>query len=432
MKRYLIPTMFVTLLATILLWPVAVYAQSCSTVSDETGVLQGTINPDPLVDQGADVHVIAVSMAKYGGNLQNAYNAYVKNCKSWQAPNGTAKGNLIVIAVAPAERKKNIFLGDSYVHVFGSKEEVDSLYSTAANPLYKKQQWADGANATIQALNLKLVAFHDQAKHPVQKTTINQATDYSGLWTFFKWLLFLSALGIVVWIIWALYNRRQLTKSATDAAQQTAIRACNNATDAFSAMDKTSTLYSTFAAKYANLSGAVKYDPTTDGLSMEAYNDIASSWQKFENDLQDVLHPSTGGRSSRQYPRPTPSPSYAPRSSAPTPPPYSPQAAPPVQSTVVIHEHDNSGDFTSGLIAGEILADRPRYDDRPVYRDPVYREPVREPDPEPEERVSSGNDSSWGSSKSDDDDSSSSSGSDSSWGSGDSGGGTSSGDDSGF
>lgn len=391
--------------------------QSCGPVSDEAGVLRGTVNTSRLTDLGLDTHVVTVAnMAKYGPRLQNVEDTYLQKCSNWTAPNGQAKSNLVVIMVAPSDRQKNLFFGDMAAKTFKGKDEITTFYTDTANSYFKTKDWVGGINATAGALADHITDF----RHP------KPAPPSEG-WTILKWIL-----GIVVFVVGLVFllaflNKRKKDRESIQGAQQKAIRARNAATDSFTAMDKTNPNYGLAASKYANLSGSLQNDPTTNGLTAEAYLNIADDWEKLDtfinrNPSQSPAAPPRREQRSYRKPEPPPTPSYTPVPPTPPPTPY----YPPQQSTVIVDRGSSGSDFLTGMLVGEALEDRPR--ERVVERE-VYREPAREIYREPVRETASGNDSGWGSSTKDDDDDNS--GSDSSF-SDDSSSSSSSGDDSGF
>jgi len=323
--------------------------------------------------------------------------------------------------VAPKDKLKNIFLGSSYNGMFSGEDEINSLYSKAANSYFRSGQWTDGINATISDLNLKVVAFHDQAKHPV---VVHSEAGHAFI-VIVMMIVIAVAFFIVLFLVIRAMARRKEDRLQTEGAQQIAIRARNSATDSFMAMPKDNSAYATYASKYANLSGSMNSDPTTNGLSAETYQGMAADWRAFEDGILRAI----GVK--RSDPTPPVSSSVPPNTNSPfvgqgrkhrhdyrpvqqTTPITS---YPSTSSTVVVQNSGN--DLVTGMVLGEALAEdrRPRYTDP----EPYYRPGSSGTGNYPSDSGSSGSDSSWGSSSSSSDDSSSSSGSDSSWGSSDSG-----------
>ena len=397
------------LLPMLLLASVFTFGQCDSLVTDEAGIIhdQAAIAraAQPLIDQGADVKVVTIAhMSIYGSALRSAFIDYVGKCDSWRAGNG-AKANLVVFMVAPTEHKKNIFYGPAYMPVFPSEDSVNTLYSQAANPYFRTQQWEQGFAVTMKDFNAKIAAYHDQQKHPVQQTTtINQeATDYSGFWTFLLWLLGIgTAFGIGVWIVVAA-RRRKADEEEVATAQAIALRERDAASDAFARFPTTHERYADIAAIYQRLSDTELYDPSTPGISASDYRVATNAWNDLRKQIRDALYGKTVQTSS------------GPVRSEPV------AGVSQEQPKTVHHHHttivrDDGNGFTAGLVMGEMLErDREPESERRRYR---------ESDPEP---ASSGSDSSWSSPSSD-----SGGGSDSSWSSSDSGSSFGGGSDSSF
>jgi hypothetical protein len=140
------------------------WAQNCSSVViDGAGIIQNPSSVEkaarPLIDQGADVHVVTLSNIRaFGSRLQDVEDAYERRCPNWTAPNGIRKANLMVVMLAPHERLKNVFYGSAYNGVFSGANGIDTLYSKYANPFFSKQQWDDGFAAAMMGLNNRVAA----------------------------------------------------------------------------------------------------------------------------------------------------------------------------------------------------------------------------------------------------------------------------------
>ena len=404
----------------------ASFAQNCTgVISDEAGVINSTdaavVNSQAakLVDQGIMAHVVTVDLAKYGVRLADVESAYERKCPNWLGANGHRVGNLLVLIVAPKARLKNAFFGSALTPAFGSEDTVNNLFSKAANPYFRNGQFAAGIAAALSDFGAKNVAYHDQASHPSQPTTIiNQAptdtksTSHAVEWVF--GLLFLT--GLILLLIWW-FVRRSAIKDDLDAAQQGAQAACQKATNLYRNCDATNPGYADVSAQYTTLSNSVSYDPNTSGLSATAYRTMATAWNDLANDIRGLRTLSAKVDETTQAGVTETFKASAAAAGASVSGGHHHHYETPAQPTVV-HEttviHDNSGgDMLTGVLVGEALAnnnDRDRgYRDDPS---PSYS------DPEPS-REESGSDSSWASSS---DDSSSSlssddsSGSDSSWG----------------
>jgi uncharacterized membrane protein YgcG len=339
---------------------------------------------------------------------------YTENCSSWMT-GSRFKANLLVLVVAPKERKKNAFFGSAISAALESPDQVNYIYSQAANPYFKSGDFAGGLAMAERDFGAKIAAYHDQVKHPVQKQTVvnNQATDLSGFWKVLGWLLAAVVVGFIIFFTVKLLRRRKEDSDAIDAAKGDAIDARNRATDAYDALSEAG--QSSFAKHFANLSNTVANDPTVDGLSVADYRRIERAWDGFYDLATSDVRPVSSSASAPATPV-TESDEYPPQR-------YSGNVTHTnVTHTTIVNNPSNNDGLLTGMIIGEEL-NQPRERDVYVDRTPTYRE--RDPEPEP---PSSGSDTSW--SRSSDDDSSS--GSDSSFSSDSGSSDFSSGDDSSF
>src|SRR5271170_6976769 len=143
-------------------------AESCNTVIiDKAGVIS---NPSiianaarPLINQGADVHVIIVDSISgysvYGSGLAGVEAYFEQVCPTWiDSSTGQRKANLFVIMVAPNDRVKNIFLGSYYNGAF----DITSTYSQLANSYFKNRQWEAGIASTLQGTTTLALNYHQR------------------------------------------------------------------------------------------------------------------------------------------------------------------------------------------------------------------------------------------------------------------------------
>jgi uncharacterized membrane protein YgcG len=413
-------------LTTAFLMPTGIHAQTvnCNSIVslDQANVFPNTSAIDRaasgLIDQGADVHVVSASMAEMS-SLKSVQSKLESSCPSWTIA-GHRKPNLFVLIVAPAQKKKNAFFGAAYTPVMPTEDSVNVIYSQAANPYFKQGDFSGGVAAALKDFGAKVVAYHDQQKHPVETHVTEQATDLSGLWTVLGWIVGLGAFAGLVVFLFVLMSRRSKAKEELSIARANARLAKSRATHSYQSISPDSPRYSRLSERFLELSNSIKYDPDTDGQTLDDYASMQASWQALYDDCNPFLvgsRASTPGHSKWRKVKsqvPTSAP-YATAPSAPSSAGNTYQAAP---STVVVH--DNSGsDLLTGMLVGEALS-QPRERDVYVHDAPSYIAP------EPSYDYSSGSGSDSSCSSSDD---SSSSGSDSSYdsGSSDSGG---SGDDS--
>lgn len=374
------------------------FSQTCGFVSDEAGVIkdQSVISKaaSALIDQGADVHVVTVaSVGRYGSRLMDVEKAYERQCSSWVGPNGQRKANLFVLMVAPKERLKNVFFGGAYTGALPSEDSVNTVYSKYANPYFRTGQWEQGFAAAISGFNQTVVAYHDEQKHPVQATTVNQPTDLkpvAHVFSFLLWILILAGFaGILIYVL--------ARRSASRAAQRKAILSRQR-------VDKviyTSTSgYST--ALYNSMTSSDAYDPNQSGLGADEYLRIADAWDQLFDEItaRTAISPAATEAPLR---------SVSSQAQAQTLPPMSPA------QRYDSYPEPATDNLATGIIIGEALGHRDSYEPTTPSYDP----------PSADSNSDSGSSSSWGSSGSDSSwvssDSGSSFSSDSSWGSSDSG-----------
>jgi uncharacterized membrane protein YgcG len=399
-----------------------------------TNTAQITTAASGLIDQGADVHVLSVDEPKLnsGLSMQQMETIIELQCPSWRV-DGHRKPNLFVLMVSPKQRKKNAFFGAAYSPVLQNEDTVNSIYSASANPYFKQGDFAGGMTAALRDFGAKVAAFHDQQKHPVQSTTVVQATDMNGFWIVCAWALALCGIGVAFYWLGRWMRARRTEREEIEEARINARAAKARATRVYQRSsqyrhaDLVGTVPSTdISSRYLELSNSVSNDPDTDGLTALAYNGIRLAWQDF----YDSLTPVASRFAAANQPAPPRSPRQSKTHDNRPFNPFTavsqakasrrdqvgtPNTAPaPVVTTTV---NTGGNDMLTGLIVGEELGRSRDYEAPARYR---------APDPEPD-RSSSGSDSSWGSSDS------GSSGSDSSYssdsGSSDFGGG---GSDSGF
>jgi uncharacterized membrane protein YgcG len=359
-----------------------------------------------LTNKGADPRVIVDDTV--GITPEEYVDKMRRLCPSWQSANGGVKNNLIVFTLFPTRRKMGLFVGNE----FGKAINTSAIRSQFMGPAFKDKDWARGMISGINQTAVQIEAFQTSALHPATTVVQKQATDFRGLWMWLDILAFLFAI-VMGWFIWDYYRKRHI---AVRDAQQRAVQARVDAATRVNTCPN-----SDGAELFSRLSSSETWNPDTNGLSVEQYDAIVQKYNAVQCDPP---------KPAQDYPRQikTTHHDYArrmdPRPPAPPAPPMPPQqVASPVSSTntTIIDRGGGGSDLLTGVIIGEGLADRPRYDDRPVYRD-------REPDPEPEPSRSHGwsdssSSSSFGSSRDDDSSSSfSDSSSSSSFDSGSSGG----------
>lgn len=349
-----------------------------SLVIDETGTIASTAPVEKgaasLLNQGADVHAIYIrDLRVYGSRLDDAEKFYESNCPTWVDAAGHRKANLFILMVTKTPRPaKNAVWGEAYSSIFQG-DTATQIYSNAANPYFRQGQFAEGFEVAFANFGAKVAAYHDQQQHPVEKQEVvnNQATDYSGLWSFFKWLLFIVVIVAAVIIVFKALASRKREKEAADAAQRQAAAAQQRADTAFRNADANDPNYSAWAAEYQTLANSVSYDPNQDGLSAAAYGAIEHRWENLYLELRSASIKQAPPQPYQKVTSVT-----APVEPEPTVVPEPEPPAPPVRH---IHHHhttvinsapppSNDG-FVSGMLVGEALSHN---------NDDYYREQERE------------------------------------------------------
>lgn len=380
-----------------------------SPVYDGAVVLGGNT---PLVEQaivnlnakGADAHALTVILGTYP-TLDVRVKAIEQGCPSWQSPNGGVKSTLILLVVAPQNHQLGIYTGEAFGPAFSGGRMLRYRTQFMA-PHFKAGEWSQGLIAAADQMSSRLTEFASEANTPVTNNTVNQASDYSGLWTIMKYLMFFGFTGLFIWIAISTSRKRKQLQQQCKAAQQVAIAAKNKAAGLVNELAEllqpynnrfsykpgartASTTVDQATADFTTLANSFSTDPSDDELPVSSYRSIAELYtavsQKLERAksyLQDPdVFPGYPG-----FPPVVPTSAWegtqrSEPKSQPMPPPEPEVKSGPtvVRETTVIHD---SGSFTDGLVAGSILSERR---EEPRYREPEPERPrYREPDPEPE------------------------------------------------
>lgn len=360
------------------------YGQSCDAVVSDNANILGSGLADvqkagtSLIDQGVDPHFITTSAAS--SSLEQQVASLKTTCSNWQSPNHGVKANILVFMVAPKERKMAIFYGPGYGAAL--EGQTDRIKRDFMAPRFKGGDWAGGFVAAAQAVNGRIKASLDESNKPVTytNTTTNQATDFHGLWVFF-WIVGGLLFGIVVLIVYFAIKR---SKDDADKAQQDAIAARGRVVDLLSTVQDSLTeysdltiaplnvrtaasLYDRASAEFSKLAGSIAGDPSEMGLGEATYSSLQETYERLEGKLSRAVNLISSGGEMVEEPPKKPAATVAPVQ--PT------QPIEPTQPTKVVEReviHDNSNDFATGVILGDMLGSREREPER-----------VREPEPEP-------------------------------------------------
>ena len=180
-----------------------------------------------LSNAGADprVRVITVDQMNSYGNLDKYVGKMVKQCSSWQSPGGNIKSNLLVLALTP----------DGTVGIFFSRRGPfqNAMQGHTADVRHEMSGPLHGSDI-MDAIKVGVTSIHglisqpqiQGAKGPV--TIINsKPTDFSGLWSVIKWVLFLGVLAAGLILIVRVQSRKEKRRAAQQKAQ-TSRASCND------------------------------------------------------------------------------------------------------------------------------------------------------------------------------------------------------------
>jgi uncharacterized membrane protein YgcG len=289
------------MLAILLLVPAVVMGQTCdATVADDAGGILNTAQmaqiaseAGSLINQGADVRVRVTGTT---ANLDQTEAQYEHSCPSWQGASGGRKNSLVVLMVSPSSRKLGIYYGSAFKYAFD--EHWVRIKSDYMVPKFRDHDWTGGFIATEQQLAARLTAAKDESVHPVAATTVvtEPPTDYSGLWSAFKWALLILALVLFCYGIWEYYSWCKRRREAAKAAQQAASIRRNLAARRISRFKSfvnasNQALYDRAVDEFGRLSNSESTNPDTDGLTPQQYYNIERLYKSVCNDLDEVAYP---------------------------------------------------------------------------------------------------------------------------------------------
>ncbi len=285
-------------LPALLLFAVPMFGQSCDTTVQDNAHLLGSSNASvesaaqKLINLGADPRVIlddSTSLTPEGYLI-----AMQNRCPSWNSASNGVKNNMVVFLVFPTRHKSAVFTGPEYAKAL----KTDVIRSQFMNPAFRDKDWARGLVSGIAQTATQIEAFQQAPLHPA--AVVQQATDMHGLWVVMGWIVGLGALGGLIWLLFYLMGRW----SGEHDAQQKAVAARNDAASQLQTtrewLETKEALhvdvglqrnrYDAAAQDFSRVSQSVIYDPDTNGLSVqqyeniaERYNDIANSFRQFQS-----------------------------------------------------------------------------------------------------------------------------------------------------
>lgn len=274
-------------------------AQNCDViVYDGANVLKGQEQQietaaQGIIQKGGDVRVRTVLNAT---NLDLVESQYEKSCTSWMSPNGGRKSTLIVLMVAPKDRKMGIYYGAAWKKALD--DHWNRIKAESMAPYFRNGDFSGGFIATENQLASRIAASQDEAVHPAVNQTVNQEApvDLSGLWTFLMWCLLLSACGGGLAWLFSYLSKRRERSDELKSVQVLAIRYKNLAGQKIN-MLRTRTLdaenknaFDNLVEQYADAGNSVKNDPTIDGLPVEVYRTQESLYHGIFHALAQVDH----------------------------------------------------------------------------------------------------------------------------------------------
>lgn len=323
---------------------VSVRAQDCDLiVADSENVISSMdaqeigVKAKSLINEGADVRVRIIGRT---ANLDVSEKNFERSCVSWQSPDGGRKSTLIVLMVSPTDHKMGIYYGGAFSNAL--KDHFTRIKQDYMAPHFRDKDWVGGFIATEEQLAARIKASKDEALHPAINTTVNQATDLSGLWTVLMWgLLIIAGIGgLVMLSIWL--DRKRKETAEVRQAQRNAVGAKAQAADLINSK-KDHKFWERASQEFNRLSQSVSNDPYNDDLRAYEYNSIADQYQKIVDMLGGLPAPYPpyyrGKRHSSRRPRPTESDVAASSAASSTVISGFPVPVPIVEEPVIIEEH---------------------------------------------------------------------------------------------
>lgn len=206
-----------------------------------------------LEEVGADVRVRVFQEAP-GGSLDRYQANHVRNCASWQGPEGATKSNLITFFFS-MDRKSAIFYGGSYGDELGAV--IDGIRDQVMGDQLRAGNYTGGIVASVDAVKKELIPF-----------------DWSELWRKLA-VLAVVALGVValILLVWALFGQLGKLRARRERLQQTRQRV-------FTLRHEAEALYTSIEDGREQLSTA--YCEVMDVISSDAK-------EAFDRDLRALL-----------------------------------------------------------------------------------------------------------------------------------------------
>lgn len=315
-------------------------ASSCDeVVVDDAGAFGSRFSDvvneaQKLESLSADVRVRTVKTFGSAGTLDVFERQLEAECASWRSPDGKRKNNLIVLMMALDERKSGIYYGSEFTRPLESQWQrvkadiMDARFKEGALARLERDKEDKFAAGFINGLR-EITRLVDAHLHPPvaapsgpvvvvqQPKESSPPPDFSGVGTFFMWLLVAGVIGGVGFAGFSVVSGYRREQEARRAAQQKARLARQGAaarineltgelpltaakvdvitgqvsdTDAKSLREQFAALERLLrgaSEEYANL-GHSAGDPDRPGLSESEYDAIASAYRTVLDRLMEA------------------------------------------------------------------------------------------------------------------------------------------------
>lgn len=219
MRKSIFPIIVVSFMLALIASPA--YADKCKDpVVDEINVLDDGSRAKlqnsmrALTSAGADIRVMFLSSyhRDANGNMHKNLAGYkdtmLAKCRSWQAADGGLKNNLILFIVVPQKKTSAVYYGKQWTPMLGPYE---SRYNSDMTAKFRDGDLVGGMLIGLTDAADLISIKPSQQNKPV---VINHPSDYSGLWTVFKWIVALGALGLLIWLAFRIFGQFEKRRGA--------------------------------------------------------------------------------------------------------------------------------------------------------------------------------------------------------------------------
>ena len=351
-----------------------------------TGTKNINVAAESLMAAGADVRVRTEKDLGGYPTPQHLEQALEKSCASWRSPNGDRKSNLIVIMFVKPDWSA-IIPGREFGSVLADQQLA--IARDLMSPKIRANNYAGALTAGLKGVKDVLGGKRIQGSPSAATTKPTQVihetkiiheapTDYSGVASFFKWLLFVCVVGGIAFAAFKFFTRNKAEKETRQGAQQNAqlaraevvelINKMNNDFPAFEILTKdtdanrvnrVNNLLSSASESFAALGKMSMCDPTQDGLPEARYENMAMKFGNIKTDLRTaralmdgVTDPTGPAASHHEMPASTPTPMSAPTAHVPYSQPH-PSPIPPTQRRPRPHGGGNPGGYNGPRVIHE-------------------------------------------------------------------------------